>query len=152
MCNGDRAATVHAEASRRWICPCGALPVVGVTPPLRRPPSPTAEDHPRMVRPETLRSYLRHPRSSSFLSPSIFPHFPIRALLISVILFRLGSPPFTTPYPFLPPSLIRLALFLLILRRLYFPFRIFLPVPVDHLSAKPSFSRLCLSNPFIYLL
>lgn len=44
--DGVRAATVRAEASRRWFCPYDALPAVAITPPPRQLPSPTVEDYP----------------------------------------------------------------------------------------------------------
>lgn len=64
---GVRAATVRGEASRRWFCPYDALPPVALTPPPRRLPSPTVEDHPRSLGWFTLKpsgTYLRHPRDS----------------------------------------------------------------------------------------
>ena len=95
---GVRAATVRGEASRRWFCPYDALPPVALTPPPRRLPSPTVEDHPgpRSLGWFTLKpsgTYLRHPRDSLSSLPFGSCLLPL-PLFPCPFLFRSASLPF----------------------------------------------------------
>lgn len=96
---GVRAATVRGEASRRWFCPYDALPPVALTPPPRRLPSPTVEDHPgpRSLGWFTLKpsgTYLRHPRDSLSSLPFVSSSPPPLSVSLSFP-FRFSSFPFS---------------------------------------------------------
>lgn len=104
---GVRAATVRGEASRRWFCPYDALPPVALTPPPRRLPSPTVEDHPgpRSLGWFTLKpsgTYLRHPRDSLSSLPFGSCLLPL-PLFPCPFLFRSASLPFLSLSLFDPP-------------------------------------------------
>lgn len=101
---GVRAATVRGEASRRWFCPYDALPPVALTPPPRRLPSPTVEDHPgpRSLGWFTLKpsgTYLRHPRDSLSSLPFVVSSSPpplsvsLSFLFLSFLSLSLFDPP-----------------------------------------------------------
>lgn len=97
---GVRAATVRGEASRRWFCPYDALPPVALTPPPRRLPSPTVEDHPgpRSLGWFTLKpsgTYLRHPRDSLSSLPFVVSSSPPPLSVSLSFPFRFSSFPFS---------------------------------------------------------
>lgn len=118
--DGVRAATVRAEASRRWFCPYDALPAVAITPPPRQLPSPTVEDYPgphldgspsnppelpsssvQFLRFSLFSSPLSPPLSPlTFFTPSFFHFFSFSLLwfVISSILVFYSS---ARSYPFL---------------------------------------------------